>query len=126
MTKKALITGITGQDGAYLAEFLIEKGYVDDVAAAPLLNALPIAHHIDCLKKDQAVVSVDPRYFRPTEVESLLGDASKARDRLGWTPEIPFDQMISEMVGCDLEEAAREAICRRNGFPVPSSCEALM
>ncbi len=107
-------------------EGINEKGYVADIADAPLLSALPLAHHIDRFKKDQAVVSVDPRYFRPTEVDSLLGDASKARDRLGWRPEIPLDQMISEMVARDLEDAAREAICARNGFSIPSSCEALM
>lgn len=107
-------------------EGLNEKGYVDHIADAPMLKALPMVHQIAHLKKDQAIVSIDPRYFRPTEVDSLQGDPSKARDRLGWIPEISIDQMISEMVAADLDEAAREAICRRNGFPVPSSCEALM
>lgn len=107
-------------------EDISEKGYVDDVVDAPLLKALPLAHHIDRLKKGQAVVSVDPRYFRPTEVESLLGDASKAKDRLDWAPEITLDEMISEMVDRDLQDAVREAICARNGFTIPSSCESLM
>ncbi len=72
------------------------------------------------------MVSVDPRYFRPTEVESLLGDPAKAKKNLGWEPEISFEQMVSEMVSQDLTESVREAICDRNGFPIPASCEALM
>jgi GDPmannose 4,6-dehydratase len=64
------------------------------------------------------IVSVDPRYFRPTEVETLLGDASKARERLGWEPEIGFDALVSEMMREDLKEAERDALCRREGFPV--------
>ena len=78
------------------------------------------------LSKEHVVVSVDPRYFRPTEVETLLGDPSKARDKLGWEPEISFEKMIEEMVEYDLNEATREAICQRNGFSVPSSVEAQM
>jgi GDPmannose 4,6-dehydratase len=59
-------------------------------------------------------------------VETLLGDPTKARERLGWKPEISFDKMIEEMVEYDLKEATREAICQRNGFSVPSSVEADM
>ncbi|MCK4468119.1 MAG: GDP-mannose 4,6-dehydratase, partial [Desulfobacterales bacterium] len=58
--------------------------------------------------------------------DELLGDPSKAREKLGWKPEISFEDMIHEMVEHDLDEAAREAICHRNGFPFPSSCEANM
>ena len=64
------------------------------------------------------IVAVDPRYFRPTEVETLLGDATKARERLGWEPEIGFDELVSEMMREDLKEAERDALCRREGFPV--------
>ena len=78
------------------------------------------------LRQGQVVISVDPGYFRPTEVETLVGDPAKAREKLGWKPEISFDSMIREMVAHDLDEATREAICRRNGFPLPSSCEADM
>ena len=52
---------------------------------------------------------VDPRYFRPTEVETLLGDATKARTKLGWRPQIAFDTLVHEMVGADLEAARRDA-----------------
>ena len=65
---------------------------------------------LDEVAKDSdgnVVVSVDPRYFRPTEVETLLGDASKAKEKLGWSPRISFDELVSEMVTADFEEAKR-------------------
>jgi GDPmannose 4,6-dehydratase len=64
------------------------------------------------------IVRVDPRYFRPTEVESLLGDASKARDRLGWTPKIGFRELVNDMVDYDLELAQRDHLCKTEGFRV--------
>ncbi|MCU0600703.1 MAG: GDP-mannose 4,6-dehydratase [Desulfobacterales bacterium] len=103
-----------------------EKGYIDGISESPILIDLPVKNRLDKLSKGQAVVSVDPRYFRPTEVDTLLGDPSKAENVLGWKPQISIDEMIREMVAGDLSEAARESICRRNGFPVPASCEALM
>jgi GDPmannose 4,6-dehydratase len=67
-------------------------------------------------KTGTTVVKVDPRYFRPTEVETLLGDASKARSRLRWQPEISFGDLVKEMVGADLEAARRDALMAREGF----------
>jgi GDPmannose 4,6-dehydratase len=64
----------------------------------------------------RVVVRVDPRYFRPTEVDALLGDASKARDKLGWRAEIPFETLVREMVDTDLELARRDAVILREGF----------
>ena len=64
------------------------------------------------------VVRVDPRYFRPTEVESLLGDASKIRNKLGWTPEISFDALVREMVDSDLALAKRDALVAKEGYKV--------
>jgi GDPmannose 4,6-dehydratase len=64
------------------------------------------------------VVRVDPRYFRPTEVDSLLGDASKARRELGWEPQIGFDELVTEMVEEDLKLAERDALIAREGFAV--------
>ena len=64
------------------------------------------------------LVEVDPRYFRPTEVETLLGDSSKARETLGWTPEITLGDMVSEMVREDLKIAERDELCKREGFQV--------
>jgi GDPmannose 4,6-dehydratase len=65
-------------------------------------------------------VEVDPRYFRPTEVDTLLGDATKARQKLGWQPQITLEQMVSEMVREDLRAAERDHLCRREGFRVPT------
>jgi len=64
------------------------------------------------------VVAVDPRYYRPTEVETLLGDPTKAKEKLGWTPKIPFEQLVEEMVRADQQTAERDALCRREGFQV--------
>ena len=64
----------------------------------------------------RAIVAVDPRYFRPTEVETLLGDATKARTELGWTPCISFAELVSEMVTEDLKEAERDALVHKHGF----------
>src|SRR6204780_782145 len=64
------------------------------------------------------VVLVDPRYFRPTEVETLLGDPSKARQKLGWTAEIEFGELVSEMVAKDLESAKRDAMIAKEGYQV--------
>jgi GDPmannose 4,6-dehydratase len=69
------------------------------------------------------VVKIDPRYFRPTEVETLLGDATKARTRLGWTPEIGFNELVKEMVAADLELARRDAVIVREGFKTYRYCE---
>jgi GDPmannose 4,6-dehydratase len=66
----------------------------------------------------RTIVRVDPRYFRPTEVDTLLGDASKARRELGWTPEIGFDALVREMVDADLRIAERDALVAREGFTV--------
>ena len=62
------------------------------------------------------IVAVDPRYFRPTEVETLLGDASKARIKLGWTPTIGFQELVSEMVREDLKSAQRDDLVKKSGF----------
>ncbi|MGA2025165.1 MAG: GDP-mannose 4,6-dehydratase [Steroidobacteraceae bacterium] len=67
-------------------------------------------------KSGRAIIKIDPRYFRPTEVETLLGDPSKARRQLGWTPEIDFQTLITEMVTEDLELARRDAVMAREGF----------
>ena len=64
----------------------------------------------------RTVVKVDPRYFRPTEVDTLLGDATKARTQLGWKPEISFDELVREMVAEDSEIARRDAVIAREGF----------
>ena len=69
------------------------------------------------------IVKVDPRYFRPTEVETLLGDASKARARLGWAPLISFSELVQEMVEGDVQQARRDALIAREGFKTYSRHE---
>ena len=64
----------------------------------------------------KAAVSVDPRYFRPTEVETLLGDSTKAKEKLGWTPNITFAELVEEMVEADLKEAERDHLCQLEGY----------
>ena len=66
----------------------------------------------------KCIVAVDPRYFRPTEVETLLGDATKAREKLGWTPRISFDDLVTEMVREDLKAAERDELVKKHGFKV--------
>jgi GDPmannose 4,6-dehydratase len=90
-----------------------EKGIIDGITG----NNAP------ALKVGDVVVAVDPRYFRPAEVETLLGDPSKAKRELGWTPEVTVEQMCAEMVASDLQEAKRHALLRAHGYHVPVSVE---
>ena len=69
------------------------------------------------------VVRIDPRYFRPAEVETLLGDPSKAKDKLGWTPTTTLEELVAEMVATDVEEAKKEAYLKRKGFAVVGARE---
>ncbi|MGW9945470.1 GDPmannose 4,6-dehydratase [Rhizobium leguminosarum] len=64
----------------------------------------------------RCIVAVDPRYFRPTEVETLLGDPSKAKEKLGWEPRITFKQLVAEMMREDLKSAERDELVKRHGF----------
>ncbi len=94
-----------------------------DAAAAELELALEWSGSgVDAKATDTAtgncVVRIDPRYFRPTEVETLLGDASLARERLGWSPKISFNEMVTEMVQEDLKLAERDLLCSKEGFPI--------
>lgn len=75
------------------------------------------------LKVGDTIVKVDPRYFRPTEVETLLGDPSKAKQKLGWVPEITVQQMCHEMVREDLKTAKRHALLKQHGYELPVSIE---
>ena len=62
------------------------------------------------------IVKVDPRYFRPTEVETLLGDPTKAFNKLGWRPKTTLEELVAEMVRSDLEIARRDELCQQHGF----------
>ncbi|SFW61570.1 GDP-mannose 4,6-dehydratase [Luteibacter sp. UNCMF366Tsu5.1] len=74
------------------------------------------APHDSAVKSGQVIVEVDPRYFRPAEVETLLGDASKARDKLHWSPRTSFADLIAEMMSNDLQDARRDALVKQAGF----------
>jgi GDPmannose 4,6-dehydratase len=71
----------------------------------------------------QVIVAVDPQYFRPTEVETLLGDPTKAREKLGWVPQTTFAEMVQEMVSHDLDKARRHALLKSHGYNVAISLE---
>ena len=75
------------------------------------------------LKIGDVIVQIDPRYFRPTEVETLLGDPSKAKQKLGWTPEITVQEMCAEMVREDLEQATKAALLKKHGYKISISAE---
>ena len=75
------------------------------------------------LKVGDVVVKIDPRYFRPTEVETLLGDPSKAKAKLGWTPQITVQQMCAEMIAADFEEAQKHALLKKHGYQLNVSVE---
>lgn len=75
------------------------------------------------LKIGDVIVRIDPRYFRPSEVETLLGDATKAKEKLGWAPEITTQEMCAEMVRADLKVARRHALLKAHGMEMPISTE---
>jgi len=62
------------------------------------------------------IIAIDSRYFRPTEVETLLGDSSKAKEKLGWSPKITFVELVKEMVETDLKESKRDYLCQTEGY----------
>ncbi len=97
-----------------------EQGVVEAVDARPGMFHQPPARRP---APGDVVVRVDPRYFRPTEVETLLGDPTKAKTRLGWKPEISFSALVEEMVREDFTLAERDALCRKHGFYVCHSYE---
>ena len=82
-----------------------------------------VGDNASALKVGDEVMQIDPRYFRPTEVETLLGDPTKAKEKLGWVPEITVQEMCREMVLNDLSEAKQHALLKANGFNVNVSAE---
>ena len=106
--KAAASLGLSlGFTGAGTDEQAVVHGITGDLAPA--------------VKVGDVIVRVDARYFRPTEVESLLGDAARAKADLGWEPEITFDDMVCEMVNFDLDQARRLALLKQHGFAVAAS-----
>jgi GDPmannose 4,6-dehydratase len=87
-----------------------EVGLVDQIAPEVETDRCP------ALKSGMVIIRIDPRYFRATEVETLLGDATKARDKLGWSPEITLIDMVAEMVESDLLDARRAVMLKKVGL----------
>ncbi|KAB2887872.1 MAG: GDP-mannose 4,6-dehydratase [Desulfobulbaceae bacterium] len=83
-----------------------------------IVDSLPADCTAPGLAPGSVVVRVDPRYFRPTEVETLLGDPTKAREKLGWVPKTSFAALVAEMMRSDLDDTKRDALCQREGFAV--------
>ncbi len=75
-------------------------------------------HDAPGVKPGDVIIAVDPRYFRPAEVETLLGDPTKAHEKLGWKPEITLREMVSEMVANDLEAAKKHSLLKSHGYDV--------
>lgn len=92
---------------------------VDEIAVVKAIEG----DKAPALKIGDVIVKVDPSYFRPAEVETLLGDPSKAKDDLGWIPEITLQEMIKEMVESDLEKAKQHALLQKHGYDVNVSVE---
>jgi GDPmannose 4,6-dehydratase len=116
----------TGIKVEWKGKGISEIGIIRDIKPTALLKKYDRREQLRDLHKGKAVVAIDPRYFRPTEVDTLLGDPTKARKKLGWKQEVSFDQMVSEMIEHDLKEGMREAIWKQKGFDVPDSFEANM
>ena len=104
-----------------------EKGIIkniDEKVLKDILNENNIQVNFDYIKSliGKDVVNVDKKYFRPTEVDLLLGDATKAKEKLGWEPQITLEDMTKEMVENDLKESYQELVLKNCGFEVPKSC----
>jgi GDPmannose 4,6-dehydratase len=92
---------------------------VDEVAVVTAISG----ENAPALKVGDIILRIDPRYFRPAEVETLLGDPSKAKDKLGWIPEITAQEMCAEMVAYDLAQAKQHALLKRHGYDMAVSLE---
>ena len=75
------------------------------------------------LKVGDVIVRIDPKYYRPAEVETLLGDPIRAKEKLGWEPKITVEEMAAEMVASDLESARQHALLKKHGYNVSVSTE---
>lgn len=92
---------------------------IDEIATVAAISG----DKAPAVKVGDVIVRIDPRYFRPAEVETLLGDPTKAKEQLGWVPEITAQEMCAEMVAEDLKTAQRHALLKTHGYDVPVSSE---
>lgn len=107
----------------FRGEGLAEVGVVVSIDNDHFQSLLPAACGRMSLQVGQEIVAVDPKYFRPTEVETLLGDPTLAKQKLGWEPRITFAEMVREMAESDLVLAGRDALCLHHGFAVAGAQE---
>ena len=111
---------VLGLSLKFAEEGVDEHAVVEAIDTDRLASLLPEKSSLPCvLKPGQIIVRTDPRYYRPSEVETLLGDPTKAHAKLGWKPSTSFENMVKEMIVHDLTLAARDALCARAGFEVP-------
>jgi GDPmannose 4,6-dehydratase len=96
-----------------------EGSGVDEVAVVDAITS----DNAPAVRPGQVILRIDPRYFRPAEVETLLVDPSKAREKLGWTPQITAQEMCGEMGAFDLHAAKRVALLKRHGYNQPLAIE---
>ncbi|MDV7143739.1 GDP-mannose 4,6-dehydratase [Tropicimonas sp. TH_r6] len=101
------------------AELGIELEFSGDGVEEVATVANVTSDKAPCVKPGDVVMRIDPRYFRPAEVETLLGDPTKAKEKLGWVPEITAQEMCAEMVEADLKTARRHALLKEHGFDLP-------
>lgn len=92
---------------------------VDEIGIVDAING----NNAPAVSVGDTLVRIDPRYFRPAEVETLLGDPTKAKEKLGWVPEITVQEMCAEMVAEDLKWAKRHALLKEHGYSIPVSVE---
>ena len=121
-----IATGITTSVRNFVCKVFenlgIEIGFEGE--GAEEVGIIKKCHHPDFqLKEGKIIIEVDKRYFRPTEVDQLVGDFTKARKKLGWTPEYSLDDLIKEMTLSDLELMRKEKLLKDNGFTIPRNFE---
>lgn len=97
-----------------------EGAGIDEVGVVAAIEG----YKAPALSVGDVIIRIDPRYFRPAEVETLLGDPTKAKDKLGWVPEITAQEMCAEMIAEDLKVAMRHALLKRHGLEIPIASEA--
>jgi GDPmannose 4,6-dehydratase len=105
------------------AQLGISLAFVGEGASEQAVVQTVKGNKASSVKPGDVIVKVDPRYFRPSEVATLLGDPGKAKADLGWIPQITLDEMIAEMVAHDLEAASRHALLKQHGYAVAVSKE---
>ena len=114
---------ISWQGEGVAEQGILESIDADRCGAILKNNGVKVQPEIAKVVNARPIIRVDPRYFRPTEVETLLGDASRAKEKLGWIPKTSFKELVHEMVEADLKEAVRDHFCEKAGFAVCSYFE---